>query len=239
MREFPEAVPIDTVLFDFHTTLVDQGDSGRWLADSLSRTRRTMTPDRAAQLVAVLDVLWDRARDVDPGSRRDFSAAGHRRVFDELIAGVPDVDPVLADALYGTVTDQWRAYSDSVPTLAALQHTGVRTVVLSNTGIDIRHVVRREGLEPFLDALVQSYQVGAVKPDPMIFRAALSAVDARPGASLMVGDSAAHDAGGVALGMRTLLLPRTRGANHGLGTVLGVVAASHDKGGTAARVRGD
>lgn len=226
MMEFPPVLPIDTVIFDFHTTLVDQGDSARWLVDALGRTGRTMAPDRTASLVAVLDVLWDRARDVDPDSRRDFSAAGHRQVFDDLIAAVPGVDPALADALYDTVTDQWRAYSDSVPMLAALHQAGVATVVLSNTGIDIRQVVRREGFEPFLDGLVQSYEVGAVKPDPAIFRAALAAVDAQPGASLMVGDSAAHDSGGVDLGIRTLLLPRTRGDSHGLGTVLGVVAAS-------------
>lgn len=233
MMEFPAVLPIDTVVFDFHTTLVDQGDSARWLADALGRTRRTLAPERTAQLLEVLDALWDRARDVDPDSRRDFSAEGHRQVFDELTAGVPGVDPPLANALYEAVTDQWRAYTDSVPTLAALRLAGIRTVVLSNTGIDIRHVVRREGFEPFLDALVQSYEVGAVKPDPVIFRAALAAVDAQPDASLMVGDSAAHDSGGVALGMRTLLLPRTRGADHGLGTVLGVVAASRDEGLTA------
>ena len=223
---FPVPGAIDTVIFDFHTTLVDQGDSDGWLAEACGRTRVDLDEDQAAELTTFLHLLWDHAREVDPDAERDLSAARHREVYDELMTRAPHATPELVDALYEAVSDGWRAYSDAAPVLAALRDMGVAVVVLSNTGIDISGVLRREGLMDYVDGMVLSWQVGAVKPDPRIFAAALATVGAKPANALMVGDSESHDAGGVPLGIRTLILPRTGGAAHGLRTVLGVVAAS-------------
>ena len=80
------------------------------------------------------------------------------------------------------------------------------------------------GLLGLLDAVVLSYEVGAVKPRPAIFRAALDAVGAAPGEALMVGDHAEADGGAVGCGIRTLLLPMSpAGGTHGLAAALALV----------------
>jgi HAD superfamily hydrolase (TIGR01509 family) len=221
-------VSIDTVFFDLHTTLVDQGDSQAWLTHAEQSLGRAPHPDAAARraMVAYLDVIWERAHQRDPHARRDRSAAAHRALFDELMADAPYLDEPLVRALYSEVSSQWRAYADAVPVLAALRALGVRTVVLSNTGIDIHDVLRREGLSDHLDAVVQSYEIGAVKPEVEAYRAALATVGAQTERTLMVGDNPGPDAGGALLGIRTLILPRTRGPVHGLAVVLGMVTAS-------------
>ena len=217
---------IEAVIFDFHTTLVDQGDTARWLADAERRLGRDPDTQGARRMIPFLDTLWDRAHVLDPQARRDRSKADHRDLYGILMREAPYGDAELAAALYATVSDQWRAYDDAAPCLQALQQAGVRTVLLSNTGIDILDVVAREGLAPHLDAVVESFKIGAVKPEAAAFEYAMATVGAKPETTLMVGDNLTADGGGAALGIRTLILPRTRGRSHGLAVVNGLVEAS-------------
>jgi FMN phosphatase YigB (HAD superfamily) len=73
------------------------------------------------------------------------------------------------------------------------------------------------------DAVILSFEVGSVKPQRPIFQVALDALAVPAGRALMVGDNATDDAGAARLGIRTLLLPRTQGVEHGLGLVLRLV----------------
>ena len=223
---FNSTQPITSVLFDFHSTLVDQGDAGDWLQRALAHAPHEISDHAAAELIAFLDRVWENARVLDPLSLRDRSAADHARVFHELLGHGPSVDESLANALYEVLLDTWHAYDDAVPTLQALRSMGIRIGLLSNIGVSIHHVLLREGLADLVDAVVLSYEVDAVKPDAQIFQAALDALGSSPAETLMVGDSGHDDVGGTALGMRTLVLPRTRGAVHGLSAVVGLVAAS-------------
>jgi len=181
-----------------------------------------------ADLVAFLDRIWEGARVSDPDSSRDLSFADHSRVFHELIAAGPGVDRSLANALYDVMLDTWHAYDDSIPTLRALREAGIRTCLLSNAGVPIRSVLDRDGISPWVDAVVLSYEVGCVKPDPRIFEAALQALDLPATDVLMVGDNANDDGGGAALGLRTLILPRTAGRVHGLAAVTALVLGLRD-----------
>jgi HAD superfamily hydrolase (TIGR01509 family) len=142
-------------------------------------------------------------------------------------ATIPLPHPRLAEALYERVLGSrgWTAYPDAAPVLRELRARGVRTAAVSNIGFDVRPVLAGLGLLDHLDACVLSCEVGATKPSPEIFRAACSALCADPAATLMVGDSAVDDTGGVALGIRTLLLPMSpAGAPHGLEAVLALAS---------------
>jgi HAD superfamily hydrolase (TIGR01549 family) len=220
---WPTPGPIQGVIFDIHSTLVDQGNADQWLDAALVVEPHPLSPDARAQLVAFLDRIWEGARITDPESTRDLSFAAHSRVFHELIAAGPGVDRALANALYDVMLDSWHAYDDTIPTLQALHEAGVGVCLLSNAGVPIRTVLDRDGITPWVDAVVLSYEVGAVKPDHRIFLAALEALDLPATSVLMVGDNANDDGGGASLGIRTLILPRTNGPIHGLEAVTALV----------------
>jgi HAD superfamily hydrolase (TIGR01549 family) len=223
MTDWPSPAPIRGVIFDIHSTLIDQGSAQEWLDAALAVIPHPLSADERAILIAFLDRIWEGARISDPGSSRDLSFADHSRVFHELIAAGPGVDRELANALYDVMLDTWHAYDDTVPTLQALKAAGIRICLLSNAGVPIRSVLDREGVSPLVDAVVLSYEVGCVKPDHRIFRAALSALGLEAPSVLMVGDNANDDGGGASLGLRTLILPRTSGRVHGLDTVVRLV----------------
>jgi len=231
MPQVPPAPPITGVVFDFHHTLVHGGDAGGWLRAAWTRAGRdgsaedALGPDHAG-VVDFLDHIWDHARDVDPGNERDLDPRRHREVFDATIGRVPAIDPALGDALYDTAADIWEAYDDTLPILEALRDNGIRVVMLSNVGYDLGPVVKRTGIAPLLDGMVMSQALGVVKPDPRIFRAALEVIERPPAEVLMVGDAWRDDAAAAALGIRTLVLPRTEGPVHGLELVLRLVGVS-------------
>lgn len=211
------------MIFDIHSTLVDQGDADHWLDAALAVTPHPLTSQDRAELVSFLDRIWEGARISDPESTRDLSFADHARVFHELLAAGPSVDPALADTLHAVMLSTWHVYDDTLPTLRALRAAGVRICLLSNAGLPIRTVLDRDGVTPWIDGLVLSYELGYVKPDVRIFEAALDALGLPAGDCLMVGDSAKDDGGGATVGIRTLILPRTRGPVHGRAAVTALV----------------
>jgi HAD superfamily hydrolase (TIGR01549 family) len=221
--DWPTPGPIEGVIFDIHSTLVDQGNADQWLDGALAVQQHALNPAERADLVAFLDRIWEGARISDPHSSRDLSFADHSRVFHELIAAGPGVDRALANALYDVMLDSWHAYDDTVPTLQVLREAGVGVCLLSNAGVPIRTVLDRDGITPWVDAVVLSYEVGAVKPDHRIFQAALDALALPADRVLMVGDNANDDGGGASMGLRTLILPRTHGPVHGLDAVMALV----------------
>jgi HAD superfamily hydrolase (TIGR01509 family) len=217
------------VVFDFHHTLAHAGDPTVWLSEAWSDLGRdgdpasALGPERYEVAVAFLDQLWERAREVDPESERDLDPDRHREVFDRTIAEAPGIDLELADALYAIMHRQWDVYDDVLPVLEALRDKGVRVAMLSNVGFDLTPTLERTGVGALVDGAVMSYAVGVVKPDPGIFQRALEVLDLPAAEVLMVGDAWRDDAGAAALGVRTLILPRTDDPSHGLELVLRLV----------------
>jgi FMN phosphatase YigB (HAD superfamily) len=227
IQELPE--PIDGVIFDFHGTLVHGGDPGRWIADAVRHLGDAgIAVPELTDLEGLgrhLDQIWQHAHTFDPKSERDLSHERHREVFTQAAGLFPGAGPELTAALYAVMPDQWTAFDDALPVLQELKARGVRIVVLSNVGLDIRECLDRAGLTGLLDGLVLSYEVGVVKPDPAIFELALDRLGRPSRRTLMVGDSPRDDVGGVTHRIRTLILPRTDGPVHGLGTVLRMVGS--------------
>ena len=67
---------------------------------------------------------------------------------------------------------------------------------MSNFYGNLEAVIHSAGLAPLFAVMVDSHCVGAEKPDPAIFRAALDALDAAPETTLFVGDSLSRDCEG-------------------------------------------
>ena len=94
----------------------------------------------------------------------------------------------------------WTPYPDTAAVLSGLHRRGVKTAVVSNIAFDLRPAFEALGTAGFVDDFVLSFEVGAVKPDPAIFQAALDRLDVPAGRTLMVGDSDEADGGARALG---------------------------------------
>jgi HAD superfamily hydrolase (TIGR01509 family) len=99
-------------------------------------------------------------------------------------------------------------WDDSIPTLRELRGRGIVTAVVSNCDHATRPIVDDLGLEREVDAIVLSFEVGAAKPDPGIYRSALDALGARAEEAVFVDDQAAYCEGAEALGIRSFLIVR-------------------------------
>ncbi|WP_067854736.1 HAD family hydrolase [Nocardia shimofusensis] len=100
----------------------------------------------------------------------------------------------------------WTPYPDVGAVLDFLAAHGIPVGVVSNLAFDPRPAFARQGWDSRVAAFALSHEVGAGKPDPRIFQAALAALGVDPGAALMVGDSAVTDGGATELGCRFALV---------------------------------
>ncbi len=220
--EFNPPAPIAGVIFDLHSTLADQGSAAQWL-ESAEGKAGVRAPD-AQETIERLDSIVEFARIEDPIHQRDLSHAAHREIFTRLLNDFTE-EP-LSSALYETITDSWFIYDDTLPVLRALRDQGIVTAILSNIAVDIDALLEQLGLHGEVDAVITSSQIGAVKPQAEAFLHAADALGLPVESLLMVGDNSIDDGAAAKVGIRSLVLPRTRGRVHGLATVLGVVAAA-------------
>lgn len=109
---------------------------------------------------------------------------------------------------------RFRAYPDAAPALAELRVLGVRLVCVSNWDYSLPDVLARVGLADELDGVVTSAAVGARKPDPRLFEAALEVAGCAADEALHVGDTPTEDVEGAkAAGIRALLIDRDGGGD--------------------------
>ena len=68
-----------------------------------------------------------------------------------------------------------------IPVIESLKHQGLRLVVLSNTSRwHVQWIRQKWDVLDHFDQLVLSYKVGAIKPEPMMYEAALKAIHCKP-----------------------------------------------------------
>jgi HAD superfamily hydrolase (TIGR01549 family) len=84
------------------------------------------------------------------------------------------------------------AFARNRPVLRALSER-YRLGVVSNFYGNLEAVCESSGLAPLFGVMTDSQRVGAEKPEPAIFHAALSALRAAPETTVMVGDSLRRD----------------------------------------------
>jgi|SRR5262245_11916298 len=105
--------------------------------------------------------------------------------------------------------DFWRVYDDVEPALTELKLRGMKLGVISNFDSRLYDVLRECGLNRFFDSIHVSTRVGATKPAPAIFQAALNYHAVEPRQAWHVGDSLREDVEGAeAVGIRAALIDR-------------------------------
>jgi len=104
----------------------------------------------------------------------------------------------------------FQAYDDVVSTLESLRPSCKLAVITNGPCVTQPDKLEILGLDRYFDLIVCSGEVGASKPDPVIFRHTLYELQATPAGSLHVGDQLVPDVGGAnGAGLTSVWINRT------------------------------
>lgn len=101
--------------------------------------------------------------------------------------------------------------SDVLPALDLLRARDVRTAFVSNCADNTRPMLEQLGLSGRVDELVLSCEVGAAKPDALIYETALAMLGVGPRDAVLVDDQPAFCEGAASLGIRAVRIDRRHG----------------------------
>ncbi|HVR05783.1 MAG TPA: HAD-IA family hydrolase, partial [Solirubrobacteraceae bacterium] len=214
----PEGVR--AVLLDALGTLLALAPPGPALAQVLRERHGLRLEVADAERAFAAEIAYYRAHHQD--GRDAATLADLRARCAEVLGGAlpPAVGRALnpaqlTEAMLGAL--RFAPFPDVPDALRALRARGLRLVVVSNWDLSLPVVLGDGGLAGLLDGVVTSAAIGAEKPDPEIFRAALRLAGVPARQALHVGDSPALDvAGAHAAGIAAVLLRRdVAGAGEG------------------------
>lgn len=202
------------MLLDWRGTLVVAPTNESLVQAALVDLGRNADP---AAIEVVLDQLDSADASEVESSAIDTDADVHRRAYAAWFHAA-GLDEDLAAALYAAECNvAANSFARDVgPLLVALHATGVRIGVLSDIHVDLRPVFAAQTASDgrtwadLVHAWVLSFEVGAAKPDPVIFEAGLERLGLPAEDVLMVGDRGAWDGAAAESGITTLVLPPLR-----------------------------
>jgi len=163
-----------------------------------------------------------------PGPRLDDGRSWWRDVVLRTleIAGT-EVEPF--DDYFDTVyrefalPDIWRLEPGALDLLLDLRRAGLRLGVISNFDLRLFDILKHAGVLGLFEHVIISSRIGADKPSPRIFQAALDHFAVEPQEMLHVGDDEVADgAGARALRIQTFLLDAEDGSFQQLREWLGL-----------------
>ncbi|MBE9064630.1 HAD-IA family hydrolase [cf. Phormidesmis sp. LEGE 11477] len=110
---------------------------------------------------------------------------------------------------YFATSDPWQVYADTISSLNRWRSMGIELGVISNFDSRLHRVLSILELDTYFQSVTISTEVGAAKPSPKIFKAALAKHNCIAQQAWHVGDSEAEDyAGARSVGMRAVLVAR-------------------------------
>ncbi|MBD0268075.1 MAG: HAD-IA family hydrolase [Cyanobacteria bacterium Co-bin8] len=137
-----------------------------------------------------------------------------RQTFDQVgvLSQFANFDDFFAKLYaYFASAEPWFVYPDTLNSLERWQAKGIELGVLSNFDSRIYSVLEALGLAEFFQSVTISTEVGAPKPDPLIFATALQKHHCTAKDAWHVGDSYKEDyEGATAAGLKGIWLNRQR-----------------------------
>ena len=135
------------------------------------------------------------------------------RIFDKVAPATKDLD---RDAFFEVAYEHfaeagvWELFPEVLEVLEQL-HSRCRLSIISNFDGRLRLILELLGISRFFSPVVISSEVGADKPDALIYARALELSNARAAAALHVGDDPVKDwEGAAAAGLSVFKLDRPR-----------------------------
>jgi HAD superfamily hydrolase (TIGR01509 family) len=196
---------VEAVLFDFSGTLFRLEEDDSWF-EGIEVDERQVDGHVQAELMRRLTAPVGQHVEMTPDAyhawvNRDLEPHLHREAYLHVLreSGLADHH---AETLYGRVIDpsSWTPYPDTADVLEGLHRQGIKTAVVSNIAFDVRPAFEATGVADYIDEVVLSYEVGAVKPDAAIFQIALDRLGVEAARAVMIGDSDEADGGARAIG---------------------------------------
>ena len=187
---------IRAVLFDFYGTLAR---ATRWFSADEVLAEHGYALTDVHRAIYYADGLDGVEHDEHSQSRDHYVAWQRERTLAMLAASDvhPDEHEIIIEKLHaGAATRQLDPYDEVVSVLAELRARNIGIVICSNWDWDLREAVEEARLTDAVDAMVSSAWVGARKPHPRIFSAALDAAGVSPEHALFVGDTWGPDVDG-------------------------------------------
>lgn len=189
----------NAVLFDLDDTLADR---------DLARDRffsfllNTYFPDLKPEGVPWFERM-NTLRGLDRGGRGSKAA-----IHDFLFGARPVMTATAFVELMRSRLASYTSWADGAePLLKCLQARKHPMAVVTNGSKSQRDKIEALKASRYFEAVLISGEVGIAKPDPRIFRQALSRLNAAPGQTVFVGDSMEHDiAGAGKAGMMTVYI---------------------------------
>lgn len=179
---------VSWIFFDLGSTLIDETEADR---------------RRIAEMIAGTDVTEHAYRE---------------KRLDLIRRGKPGNQAAIA--YFGLCKTPWHSeletpYPDAAPTVSELKKRGFRLGIIANQNPGTEQRLADWDLLRFFDVVAASAELGAAKPDPAIFRFALTRANCPPQQAVMVGDRLDNDiAPANRIGMQTVRLLRGLGAYH-------------------------
>jgi HAD superfamily hydrolase (TIGR01509 family) len=199
-------------MFDFSGTVFRLEQDASWLAEFTDEDGSTFDVEAQAEIMRRMTAPSGQVVELSEEYQyawyhRDLDPELHRKIYLEVLRK-SGLRPQQAEALYTRLIDpaEWTPYPDAEAALKGLSGNGIKIGVLSNIAFDIRPAFTAHGLHSYVDQFVLSFEEGAIKPDPAIFRVLLDRLGVPAENALMVGDSEEADGGAKALGCRFALV---------------------------------
>lgn len=183
-------IPIRAVCLDIDDTLIDFTSTARQaLCDLIGRddmwSRWQHTTDEHVARVVAGELSYEQ---MHQERTKAFFADLGALLDDDLVA---DLERRRCTRLRAA----WRLYDDTVPCLDWLRAAGVRLAAVTNaSGSHQRTKLDRLGIGRFFDTVVIAGELGAAKPDPVIFHTACARLGVPAEATMHVGDLLDADA---------------------------------------------
>jgi HAD superfamily hydrolase (TIGR01549 family) len=161
------------------------------LAGALARRGIVTSPEALAAAEPYVKQELDHAPTIQATDDTRRAYAYFDRILE--LTGIPG-GPAAAEAVEELVSfnDREGAFDvvtpGAVDALNRLRQASCRLVVVSNSNGRVRRILRRTGIEPHVDLVLDSHEEGVEKPDPRIFEIALERSKADRGATIHCGD---------------------------------------------------
>lgn len=206
---------VRAVFFDVDFTLIHPGPTFRGEGYEAFCLRYGMTVDRGRFAAAVNSAAPLLEGDASAVYDAEIFVAYTRHIIEQMGGRGAAVDPCAREIFAEWAGNHHFDLYDDVPdALIALATQGYRIGLISNSHRCLSSFQEHFDLRPLIAGAVSSAEHGWMKPHRSIFDAALQTLGVERVASVMVGDSLAHDIdGALAAGLRAVFLHRGDGAH--------------------------